>query len=141
MKPFIAPGMQMEAPDGWFDASTYLMAGPPIKDGRASMVVTLARGVPDPGVTAYVDRQLPDLKKLQEFALQKRESARVAGMDAVILEFTWKQPAGPKLRQRQWYLWSGGSVHTLTATAPDEAFPPLAPVFAQMVLTFKPKSW
>jgi hypothetical protein len=141
MKPFDAPGILVNAPDDWFDASTYILAGPQIADGRASLVVTLARKVPDPGLGPYVDRQLPDIKKLQEFSQKGREAMRVANLEAILLEFTWKQPAGPLLRQRQWYVWSSGNVYTLTATAPDAAFAGLIPTFAKMVQTFKPKAW
>ena len=141
MKPFVAPGMQVEAPDDWMDASNYILAGPPIQDGRASLVVTLARKVPDPGLGPYLDRQLPDLKKLQNFSLKSRDRSSVAGMEAIMLEFTWKQPAGPVLHQRQWYAWAAGNVYTLTATAPEAAFAGMLPVFNKMIETFKPKQW
>lgn len=117
MKPFNAPSVSLQAPDDWVDASTYVLIGPKVGDGRFTLVVSIARRVPDPDVSAHVSRQLPDIAKLPMFKLLAQNHTMMHGFETVILDYTWKQPAGPMLRQRQWYLYVKGDIYTLTATA------------------------
>jgi hypothetical protein len=139
MKPF-EPGMSIMVPEDWQDASTYVLLGPAIADGRVTLVATLSRKVPDPDLRAHIDRMLKELGKLPQYALKGREAGALGGTPADVVTFVWKQPGGPLVRQRQWYQWKGGSVWTVTGTAPDTVFDRFAPQFAEMVQTFVPKS-
>lgn len=141
MKPFEAAGMSIMAPDDWMDASTYILVGPAVADGRVTLVAALSRKVPDPDLKAHIDRMLKELGKLPQFALKKREVSSLGTTPADRIEFVWKQPGGPLVRQRQWYMWKGGSVWALTGTAPDAVFERFAPEFDAMTQTFAPKDW
>ncbi len=88
-----------------------------------------------------MSRQLPDIAKLPMFKLLAQNHTMMHGFETVILDYTWKQPAGPMLRQRQWYLYVKGDIYTLTATAPIEAFDSFAARFEEMVRSFKPLTW
>jgi hypothetical protein len=139
MKPFHTPSIEMQAPDDWNDASTYTIYGPSVADGRPTMVVTMTRSVPVGGARTHVDQQLPELEKLPEF--QRERLDVIQGKEQVFLQFAWKQPGGPHLRVRQWYLIINKVLYTLTATAPAAVFAEKEALFDQMVRSFKPKNW
>jgi hypothetical protein len=141
MKPFVAPSFTLEAPAEWTDNTTYVLLGPQMGELRISLVLSIARSVAEPRLAEFVDHQYLEIKKLPGFVAQNRESAKIKTFDTIILEFKWKQPAGPLLRQRQWYIWVDGSVYTFTGTATDVEFSKAAPVFAASVHTFTPKKW
>ena len=141
MKPFNAPSVSLKTPDDWFDASTYIIVGPKVADGRATFVVNIVRKPQETDPTEHVTHQLPEFEKLPQFKLGNRTKAKVAGFETAILDFNWKQHSGPYLRQRQWYVYVKGDIYTLTATAPAEAFTAFAAKFDEMVQSFKPLHW
>ena len=130
----------LEPPAEWTDNTTHV-PGPQMGELRISLVLSIARSVAEPRLAEFVDHQYLEIKKLPGFVAQGRESAKIKTFDTIILEFKWKQPAGPLLRQRQWYIWVEGSVYTFTGTATDAEFSKAAPVFVASVHTFNPKKW
>ena len=139
MKPFKAPSVSLSAPDDWTDGSTYMIYGPETAGGHPSMVVTIMYSGPKDGTRAHVDRQLPELRKLPEFRQERLEA--LPDLEGVFLQFAWKQPAGPPLRVRQWYLVIEKVLYTLTATAPAAVFEEKQAVFDEMVKGFAAKRW
>ena len=142
MKEFNAPSMWMMTPDDWTDASTYILLGPRVGGFHANIVVNLSRSVPEPDLAKHVEKHLDTLAKMQGFGLLSRQLSKDEGSrPLVILEFQWDQPQGVRLQQRQVFMWVEGDVYCLTASAPARQFAAVAPQFAQVLATFRPKQW
>ena len=141
VKLFAPPTLSMEVPGDWFDASTYVIAGPIAEGFRTTLVITRNPKVLESDLDTYVDIQLSDLAKLKDFALLGREPVVVGGSPATCLDFQWTQEPSQVLRQRQWHVWVKGQVYSLTLTALPKGFDSVKGLYAEVLATFKPRAW
>ena len=129
-------------PNEWTDASTYILLGPRVGGFRTNIVVNLSRSVPEPDLAQHVEIHMDTLARMQGFELLSRQLSKDGGSrPLVILEYQWDEPQGVRLQQRQVFIWVEGDVYCLTASAPAEQFAAVAPQFAQVLATFRPKQW
>jgi hypothetical protein len=143
MKPksFIAPSAHLTAPEEWTDNSHYILLGPPA-DFRSSVVITFTAAT-DPSPDACADRQLADLQQLPDYKLYGRSRVKLPGVQtpAARLDYAWKQPTTPRLRQLQHYVLHAGTMYTITATATEAGFAAAQRELEQIVMSFEPRQW
>jgi hypothetical protein len=140
-KIFEAPSAVVSVPPDWSDHSQYILLGPPAAF-RQSVVIAFSPAT-DPTPDAFADKQLPDMRKLPDFVLNGRTRVRLPRVaePAVRLDFAWKQPTTPRLRQLQFFVLHAGTMYTVTATATEAAFPAAQPELERVVASFGPKLW
>ena len=144
MQSFRAPSVSLDVPDGWLDASTYIVTGPKILGFRPSVVVAFTLGVLDPYLKHHVDVQAGEMeKKLAGFTLIHRsEMMQLPYGQAIVMEYTWNSPEiRMPLHQYQMYVLAGQTLYTLTATAPASQWPSLQVVMLGIIRSFEPQSW
>jgi len=144
MRKFSAPSCEVETPDDWQDASTYIVRGPKVMGFQSTVVVAFTKSVLDPYLKRHVDLQVQDLQKqLPGFALLRRtEPTPMPYGEAIILEFQWiSREAGMPLHQYQMYAMAGTTLYTLTATAPVPQWNDLQLQLAGIIRSFRPKDW
>lgn len=144
MQSFRAPSVSLAVPDGWQDASTYIVTGPKVLGFRPSVVVAFTQGVLDPYLKRHVDIQAGEMQqKLAGFSLiQRSDTLQMPFGQAIIMEYTWTSPeVHMPLHQYQMYVLAGQSLYTLTATAPAAEWATLQATLLGIIRSFRPQSW
>jgi len=144
MQLFRAPSGVLETPDGWQDASTYIVISTADMSFKPSVVVTMTQGVMDPYLKRHVDIQVAEMQqKLAGFSLvQRSEPYQTAHGPAVALEFRWTSPeAGTMLHQYQTYLLAGQTLYTLTGTATEMQWTTVQAALSDIIRSFRPQLW
>ena len=141
LKTFAAPHLTLDVPAEWIDASTYVIGGPVVEGFRTSLVITRNPKPLETNLDTYVDIALTDLGKLKEFQLIGREPVVMGGCPATCIDYQWTQEPSQPLRQRQWHVWVKGQVYSITLTALPKGFDSVKGLYAEVLATFKPRSW
>jgi hypothetical protein len=124
--------VRFEVPDDWQDRTVMVFAAPPApgQKGSANVVLTRETADGDTPIGTHADQQLVVLiKSLEGFTLEARKEFSLAGRPAAEVRFRWN--AGKEvLRQHVVFVRGRGNcLLTLSATARQEDFGHLAPVF------------
>jgi hypothetical protein len=144
MPAFHAPSVWLETPEGWQDASAYILTGPALVGFKTNVVVSMSRDVLDPYLKRHVDIQAGEMQKtLPGFTLISRsEVARVDFGDTATMEFEWTSAeAGARLHQYQLYVLSNQTLYTVTATAPSAHWHQVEQTLMRVVHSVRPKIW
>jgi hypothetical protein len=132
--------LSFERPDWLFDRTYHLFTVAPEGPSPFSVVISKLP-IEDETLEEMVDRIVHDLQhSLDAFTLNLRKSDKVAGEDAVILQFEWTQE-GRQLFQRQAALIregpSGRLLHQVAATATSDARPRHVAGFTELLATLR----
>jgi len=127
-------GFSLALPRGWMDRSIYCASGPVLEGFQASLAVIVEHRPELKELKGYVDGQLQLLEgQLEGFALRERQAKAVGGRPTEFAHYAWTSPEGVPLRQSQWYVHQPPNVLVITASAHQDAFDQLEPVFLQAV--------
>jgi len=143
MKTFNAPSAVLEAPDDWFDASTYILAAPMDMGFTPSVVINVTRQVILPDLQRHIDQQVYELQKLSGFQLLGRQlvvKSRI-GQTGSIAFVQDNNKRGPQLYQKQVYHMAGQTIWCLTATCPATSSALVMPSLEAVMATFQPQEW
>jgi hypothetical protein len=99
--------LRMSLPDGWSDATQIVAVGPMEKGFRSSLAVSSEPAAPREGLAQHAARVLPMLVS---------EGPATFGTQNGFLREYRHVARGAKLAQLQFYVLSGGLVHTFTYT-------------------------
>ncbi|SEN02018.1 hypothetical protein SAMN05444354_12873 [Stigmatella aurantiaca] len=108
--------LRMSLPEGWSDATQIVAVGPMEKGFRSSLAVSSEPAAPREGLGQHAARVLPMLRKVTEqFELVAEGPATFGTQNGFLREYR-HVARGVKLSQLQFYVLSGGLVHTFTYT-------------------------
>lgn len=144
MQNFRAPSVELAAPDGWVDQSTYVITGKETGGFTPNVVVTFSAGVMDPYLRRHVKIQLDEMpKKLPGFQLLAlSEPFPTPYGEAVTAEYEWNSAeAGARLHQYQLYMMAGQTLYTVTATGTALHWRAMQSAMLQIVMSFRPAAW
>jgi hypothetical protein len=143
MKTFKAPSVLLQAPDDWFDASTYVLAAPKHMGFTPTVVINVTRRVLLPDLKRHIDQQVYELQKLSGFQLVAQQPVTehhgVSTGSILFLQDNNRQ--GPELFQKQVYYMAGQTIWCLTATCPANVRGVVMPPLEAVMSTFKPQEW
>jgi len=126
----------LELPDGWVDRTVLTYVGPDAGGGSPSLVVTRDELPDDVTLGRYAAMQDAAVRAgLEGVDLIDERETTVGGHQAVRHTYVWSLD-DRTMRQRVWSLLAGGVGYAITATAPEDEFDDLRPVFARAVASF-----
>jgi hypothetical protein len=141
---FKAPSLELDAPAGWRDRSTYVLTGPSTAGFSCSVVATMEHNVIDQYLKRHVDIQLRAMQdKLPAFVVtQRREVVSDRFKHGEAVDFQWTSAeVGASLHQHQLYALEAGTLFTVTATALTSYWPEHREMLQAIVASFQPRDW
>jgi hypothetical protein len=129
--------LSLGIPEGWRDASTYVITGPEVNGFIPSVVVSAGKGHADQtprDSDKFAKAELEKMKQgLHGFSLLEEATVKMGGRGAHRVDFSWVSGDGLVLRQTQVYLTIDGVGHIVTITSTESHYADMKPLVQRIL--------
>jgi len=130
----------LEAPEGWYDASSVVVVGPLNPQLRMEPRVVVSRqNLVDPISPSELGQSFAESlpEALPGSVVVESQGGTVGGLPAHRLVYRWQAEGIPEMIRMQVFITRGQSLFVMTSEAPAEAFPTVRPMLDQVMGSFR----